>query len=133
MTFEQGFYCTGKRETAELPVDGPFGSCVVLSSRRRAWGVPPAQPAQDALATSGKMPALTKSDSRDRGSVFRTSTSAKIGYYFTGMEHRLCPAAIDLRRFAIDLFDLFPLPSHAGNFNLSVLRNPESVGTFVKP
>ena len=63
---------------------------------------------------------------RDRELVLRPSTSTKIRNLLAAVEHRLLPTAIEFPGLAVDFFDLLPLPSHAGDFNVSILRHPEN-------
>src|SRR5580658_1185189 len=71
-------------------------------------------------------PSVSLSCARDRGLVLRASTRPKFRDLFSPVEHWLCCVAIDYRCLAIDFFDLFPAPSHTGDFDLSILRDPEN-------
>src|ERR1700688_908428 len=59
------------------------------------------------------------------GLVSRASTGPEIGDMFGGLKKWLSRLRSDERGFTGDLFEILACPSYAGNFNLSVSRNPE--------
>src|SRR5258708_2969627 len=57
---------------------------------------------------------------RDRGLVFRASTSAKVSNLFIRSKQRDGVAARDFCGAAVHLFHFFSYPTHAGDLNLPV-------------
>src|SRR5215469_9880440 len=62
---------------------------------------------------------------RTRRLVLRPSTSAEIADIFSRLEYQRWSSLRTLRHFAVDLLEIRLHPSHAGDFNLPILRDPE--------
>jgi len=58
--------------------------------------------------------------------VFRPSTSAEVPHFFAGLEHGRRRDFPSLSHLAVDQFKLSLHPSHARDFNLPVLCDPEN-------
>src|SRR5580704_1649381 len=63
---------------------------------------------------------------RDRGLVFRASTSAEIGHRFIGKEYRRWHATLRFPHSPVDLLDFFPHPAHTGDLDFTIRGNPEN-------
>src|ERR1700722_15888454 len=61
----------------------------------------------------------------DRRLILRSSTSAKVAHIFARLEHYSRRGFSRLGHLAIDRLEVCLDPTHTGDFNLSILRDPE--------